>query len=228
MPKEKYIDAKKDIIAFYIGRPVSDFFTYVCLKFKIRATSVSKLSCISTLAALLMFVFVHNKIGAILGYFFVLCWDVMDGIDGTIARYTDTCSQNGELWDAMGGYLVMPITYLGMGIVAFYEESLFCINISKYSYLIMGGIAAVCSILPRLLAQKKSNIYGNSSINKIKDKSSWGFVKIFLFNVYSIPGVAGLLFIIAIVTNTMNIYTVLYTIANLFFTVYSSYSLLKD
>ena len=53
----------------------------------------------------------------------------------------------------------MFVMYFGMGIVAYNENSILNLNfISNEYYIIIGSIAAVSMIFPRLATQKKSAV----------------------------------------------------------------------
>ncbi len=220
LPENKKKAVKRDVISYYLWRPICDFSTILLIGTNVTATTITKISFYSCLLALVTFIFVTNKIGALLAWGFLWIWNILDGVDGNIARYKDQCSKQGDLWDAVAGYLCMFVMYFGMGIVAYNENSILNLDfISKEYYIIIGSIAAVCMIFPRLVTQKKSAVFGKESVNNVKDKTSYGLIKTLILNINSINGLSSLLFLLAIVFNMVNIYVVIYGVINLIFAI---------
>ena len=225
---EKRAALKKDIICYYIVRPVCDVLSMLFIKMKISATAVTKISLFPVLLSLISFSVFQNTIGFVIGWVFLLLWNIFDNIDGNIARWTATTSKSGELWDASVGYLAMFVNYFGMGIVAAKDNNIFFNEIiPSYQFLLLGAISGFCFIYPRLVMQKKSNLYGSEVVKEVKDKSNFGIIKVIALNISSINGLALLLFLVGILTHTLNILTVAYFLFNLALCVGSSYKLLK-
>lgn len=220
LPENKKKAVKRDIISYYLWRPICDYLTILLINTNITATTITKVSFYSCLLALASFIFFTNKVGALLAWGFLWVWNILDGVDGNIARYKNQCSKEGDLWDAVAGYLCMIVMYFGMGIVAYNENSLFKINfLSKEYYIIISAIAAISMIFPRLVTQKKSAVFGAESVNNVKDKTSYGVMETIILNVNSINGLSSLLFLIAILFNLVNIYTIIYGVVNLVFAI---------
>lgn len=229
LPEHKKKAVKRDIISYYLWRPLCDFITIILLDTNISATAITKISFYSCFFSLLTFIAIPNKIGALIAWIFLWIWNILDGVDGNIARYKNTCSKSGDLWDAVAGYLAMFVMYFGMGIVAYNERTLFSINlIQRQYYIVLSGIAAICMIFPRLVAQKKNVVFGSESVKNIKDKTSYGILKSLMLNINSINGLSSLLFLIAIIFNIANIYTIFYSIINFIFATGSMLIIMKN
>lgn len=215
LPEDKKKEVKTDIIAYYIIRPIGDLLTYPFLKLKISATTVTKISAIFIILMYAIFLLGNTHSWYLIAILMLFIWDVLDGVDGNIAWYTDTCSPNGGLWDATVGWLAMFFFFSAMGIVAFREQSLIELNfIPKYLYIIIGDLAGFCLIFPRLVMHKKAELFGKEEIKKDKDRANYGLIKKILFNLTSINGLAMIFFIVAIVTNTCNICVLIYLVLN--------------
>lgn len=218
LPEKKRKAVKIDIISYYLWRPLCDFLSILIMPTRITPTMVTIFSFYAALMSIIFFILVPGKFGALIGYFLIWIWNISDGIDGNIARYKEQFSKSGELWDAIAGYMAMVSFYLGAGIVASNEKSTFLSTIinSKY-YIILGAVAALCTIFPRLVVQKKNVLYGNNSVKNLKDKSNYSLVKIIALNINSINGLAGLLFLIAIMFDFSNLFIIFYTIVQIVF-----------
>lgn len=215
LPEDKKEEVKTDLIAYYIIRPLGDILTYPCLKLKISATIVTKISAIFIMLMYIIFLLGNTKFWYLIAVLFLFIWDVLDAVDGNIARYTDTCSPEGGLWDASIGWLAMYFFFSAMGIVAFRENSLIEINfIPKYFYIVFGSFSAFSLIFPRLVMHKKAGLFGKEKIKEAKDRAHYGLIKKIIFNLTSINGLAMIFFMVSVFTSTCNICTILYLILN--------------
>ena len=229
LPESKRNAVKRDVISYYLWRPICDLTTLLLINTNITATTITKMSFYSCLLALATFIVIPNKIGALAAWGFLWIWNILDGVDGNIARYKDQCSKEGDLWDAVAGYLCMVVMYFGMGIVAYNEQSIISLTfINKEYYILIGAIAAISMIFPRLVTQKKGAVFGAEAVNNLKDKTSYGIVKTLILNINSINGLSSLLFLISIIANTVNIYTIIYGVINLFFAIGAMIVVMKD
>lgn len=227
LPEHKKAAVKIDFVSYYLWRPICDFISILLME-KIEATTVTVISFYACIISLACFLLKSGIVGALLGYFFLWVWNIADGIDGNIARYTDTCSKSGDLWDAIAGYVAMVVFYLGAGLVAAHEESLIKLSFIKpEDYILMGAVAAICMIFPRLATQKKQAVYGVDASAAFKDKTQYSFVKKVALNITSINGLAGLLFLFAIVLRITNIFVIGYFVVMLLFCVASLYSVMS-
>lgn len=221
LPEHKKAAVKIDFVSYYLWRPICDFLSILLID-KIGATTVTIISFYACIISLACFSLKLGMGGALIGYFFLWIWNISDGIDGNIARYTDTCSRSGDLWDAVAGYAAMIVFYLGAGLVAAHEESLYkFLFIKSEDYVLMGAVAAICMVFPRLATQKKQSVYGANASAEFKDKTQYSFAKKLALNITSINGLAGLLFLFAIILRLTNLFVVGYFVIMLVFGVIS-------
>lgn len=88
-------------------------------------------------------------------------------------------------------------------------------------------VAGVCTMLPRLTTQKKESVYGKEAAKAMKDRTSFGPVKVLALNVISINGLAGLLFLIAIFLRMVNIFIIVYFVIMVSFGGVSLYMIMR-
>lgn len=229
LPPEKKKSVKIDFVSYYLWRPICDRISIWLMPTNITPTAVTVFSFWSSILSLLFFILLPNKFGALLGYLAIWLWNIADGIDGNIARYKRLFSKSGDLWDATAGYMAMVAFYLGSGIVASNEKSILIDNLidSKY-YILMGAISAICTIFPRLIVQKKNVVYGDAAVKKLKNKATYTFSRIILLNITSINGLAGILLLISILFNIVNLFTICYLLVQLMFFTASMITVMKD
>lgn len=218
LPEEKKKAVKIDFISYYLWRPLCDLISVVLINTNIKATTVTIFSFWMAFLAIPTFMFFPGIKGALLGYLLIWIWNIADGIDGNIARYKRTFSKKGDFWDAVAGYMAMVSFYFGAGIIAASEKSLVFPNLlDKKYYILLGGIAALSTIFPRLIVQKKSVVYGDKATESLKKKSNYGFLRKLVMNINSINGLAGLLLLFGIIFHITNIFIIFYGIFQFIF-----------
>ncbi|MDO4314002.1 MAG: CDP-alcohol phosphatidyltransferase family protein, partial [Eubacteriales bacterium] len=214
MPEKKRKEERFNIFAHWIGRPISILMTLPLINTKVKPTTVTKWSIAFTLVGFSLVSFGPNMSVKVVGWLCFLLWNLLDGVDGNLARCTNQCSQSGDLWDTMAGYAAMILTYFSAGIAAFYDINLinFCDN---YWFLMLGGASAVMSIFPRLVMHKKKSANANSAaVIELSDKQHFGIKNIIAMNFVSPSGFMQVIFLLCIVFHMLNIFIVFYTFIN--------------
>lgn len=214
MSAEKRVNAKNDFFAFYVGRPLSYILTIPFLKTSITPNQISYLSIIPILCGFILMSITTSKLWLMIAWLMFFLWNILDGVDGNIARYKKIYSINGSVIDAMSGYASMVLTYFSVGIAASKMDSIFAI--SSDIYVILGGLSGICVIFPRLVMHKYINTVGkDKSSESIKNKSKFSPLKIIALNLTSITGFPQVLLFFAIIFNFLDIYTLIYFVINL-------------
>lgn len=228
MPEAKRKKEKYNIWVAYCVRPLSVFFTLPFIGTKINPSTITLWSIIASIIGFILIAGGYGLCYSVIGWLFFFVWAILDGVDGNLARCQGTSSSLGELWDATGGYAAMILIYFSAGIAAFYDSNLydFC---NKEFLLIFGGATALFSIFPRLIMhKKKSSGVSDSSINKLQDKSKFGMSQIIAMNFISVSGFMQVIFLLCIVSHTLNFFIVIYMLINALIMLKSLKSLLKE
>lgn len=162
MPPDKKAKASRCIIGHYLIRLISNIISIPLIERKVIPVTVTILSGFFVLIAYVPFSFISGGVGFWIGWLSILIWNILDGVDGNIARYNNQCSGMGELWDAAVGWFATITFYVGMGYVAYYHPGgLFNeICLPNTVYLILGFVSSMCWIFPRLVMHKKKAIMG--------------------------------------------------------------------
>lgn len=228
MTPEKRKQAKNDFFAFYIGRPLSYVLTVPFLKLKIKPNTVSLISIFPSIIGFLLVGFGNTLTIKLIGVLMFFLWNLLDGVDGNIARYTKQFSKTGSLWDATSGYVAMVMTFMAMGTGCYYGKCTF-LPIDQVLMVVLGGISAILIIFPRLVMHKRMTSIGNDEkTESVKDKSQYGIIKILALNLISISGFIQVLMFLAVIFKMMDIFTICYFIINLLICVVSVTKLLKE
>lgn len=229
LPPEKKKAVKIDFVSYYLWRPLCDRISILLMSTNLTPTVVTIFSFYMALLSLVIFLFIPGKIGALIGYFLLWLWNISDGIDGNIARYKKQYSKAGDLWDATAGYMAMVAFYFGAGMVASNERSIFFDGfISSHYYVALGALAAIWTIFPRLIVQKKNVSYGIEAVKKLKDKSNYDWKMVTILNLNSINGLAGLLLLISIIWDLTNIFVFSYFVIQSIFFIASMIVTMRD
>lgn len=231
MTPEKRAIAYNDFFAFYVGRPLSYVLTVPFLEFHITAKTVSIISMLFPIAGFLLFEFGNSLLFFIFGWLMFFVWNLLDGVDGNIARYTNTSSRIGSVYDAMSGYIAMVLTFFSAGVGAAHltgsSNSIF--HLQPDMFIVLGAFSGIFMLFPRLVMHKKISSFMNQNVvSDVKDKSSFGPVKILALNLSSVSGGAQLLLLVAIIFNYLYIYTIFYFLFNLLVMMISLKAILSE
>jgi phosphatidylglycerophosphate synthase len=231
MPPEKRKSAKNDFIAFYFGRPFSNFFTIPLLYTNITPNAVSVFSIFPCIAGFVLMCIGRTKGMLLLGWFMFALWNLCDGIDGTIARYKKQFSKLGSVYDAMAGYVAMVLTFFGYGVAAAHNPGWFQghVNLPGEVYIILGALSGIFMIFPRLVMHKAITVTGSeASVSGVKEKGEFGIAKIIVLNFTSVSGLGHAIMFYVIFFTAMDTFTVCYFGLNLLVMLFSLKSILKE
>nr|AHF51334.1 wciO [Streptococcus pneumoniae]AHF51349.1 wciO [Streptococcus pneumoniae] len=221
MSPAKKAMAKNDYFAFYVGRPLSYLLTVPFVKTNITPNQISYLSIIPLIVGFIIMIFTTDFVVLLLAWFLFFLWNLLDGVDGNLARYREQYSKDGSVVDAMAGYVAMVLTYFGAGIVAAH------LNDSDI-YIILGALSGISLIFPRLVMHKYINtVAQDESVSSIKDKSDFNTIKILALNMTSITGIPQVLLLLTILTNQWVLFTLVYFTINFLLMIFFLYSLFK-
>lgn len=231
MSPEKKKLAKNDYFAFYVGRPLSYVLTIPFLYTNISPNAVSIISIIPIIIGFVVMAVGNTKTMLAIGWFMYFLWNLLDGVDGNIARYKKQFSSLGSVYDAMSGYIAMVLSFFAWGIAAAHNPGFLnsFFRIPSDIYIILGALSGIFVIFPRLIMHKAITTLGDSnSMNSVKDKSAYGFVKLIALNLTSIAGFVQIFMLVAIVLNLMDVFTIGYFMLNFLVMVVSLRSIFKS
>ncbi|MBO0452042.1 CDP-alcohol phosphatidyltransferase family protein [Candidatus Enterococcus murrayae] len=229
MSEQKRKEAKFDFFAFYVGRPMSYLLTYPFLKMQVSPNTISFLSIIVVFIGAITVSVSNSKVFSFFGWLLFFLWNLLDGVDGNIARYSKISSKIGSVWDATSGYFCMFLTFFSMGINVYFSDSANFNDIDAIWFVIMGAFSGFSVILPRLVMHKKNSTYAGlnkqSSLNK---KNEYSFSKIVALNLTSVSGFIQIIMLSSLMLDFQDIFTVFYFIVNTIVLIVSLKQLLRE
>lgn len=221
--------AYNDFFAFYIGRPLSYIVSIPFIYLRLKPKTISLLSMLPPILGFLVFYKVHTLFGLILGWLCFFLWNILDGVDGNVARYTGQTSKMGSVYDAMSGYIAMTLTFFAAGVGAVHQGGVLSSYIPSETLIILGALAGIFMLFPRLVMHKAiSTFMSTDSVASVKDKSGFNLVKVLALNLESVSGGAQVLFLVAIVLHILDLYVIAYFAFNGLVMLVSLRDILKD
>ena len=229
MPPEKLKKAKQCVIGHYLVRPICNVLSIPLIEADVNPTTITKISSLFPVLAVVSVVFCKNDFGFFLAWTLFFVWNVLDGIDGNIARYNDKCTTYGDLWDTATGWEALICFYYFIGFAGFYYEkgNAQVDLIPNWIYVFLGGISAMNVIFPRLLLYKKEKSYGNTAVQGL-NRANYGVIKFIIFNITSINGGAAIITLLSYLLGVIRECVIFYFAITLAICVYSLFSLLRD
>lgn len=231
MSPEKKKSAKNDYFAFYVGRPLSYILTIPFLYTKISPNAVSLISIVPLIIGFVLMCVGRTTGILVIGWDCFFLWNLLDGVDGNIARYKKQFSKMGSVYDAMSGYVAMVLSFFAWGVAAAHNPGLFqsIVPIPLDAYIILGALSGIFVIFPRFIMHKAITTLGNAnSMDSVKDKSEYGFAKLVALNLTSISGFVQMLMLIAVLFEMTDLFTIGYFALNALVMIVSLRSIFKD
>lgn len=217
MTPAKRAMAHNDYFAFYIGRPISYVFTIPFLYTKITPNQVTMASLIPLVVAFVLTYVGTETSTFVWAWLCFFLWNIMDGIDGNMARYRQQFSKMGSVYDAMMGYVAMVLQPFAWGIVAAHVPGI----LNNYTaipddlYIVLGALSGIFAIFPRLIMHKAISQLGNEEgVKSVKDKSSFSLAKTIALNLISATGFMQVLMLAVIFVNAYDLFTIAYFFIN--------------
>lgn len=217
MNSEKCKSAKNDFFAFYIGRPLSYILTIPFLYTNISPNIISLISIIPIIVGFVLMYVGTTKLVLFFGWLMFFLWNLLDGVDGNVARYKKQFSKLGSVYDAMSGYIAMVLSFFGWGVAASHNLGMFqsIIQLPPDLYIIFGALSGVFVIFPRFIMHKAITTLGDEkALDGVKDKSNYGILKLIALNLTSVSGFVQVLMLIAVLIEAMDLFTLGYFILN--------------
>jgi len=171
----------------------------------------------------------EDKMGIASCLFALFLQDMLDGIDGNVARYKEIYSKYGSVWDAMSGYLKGCLSFLGTGVAAAHFGEWIKVTVEPEIYIILGALTGMAVIFPRLIMHKTITTVGMSqSVEAVKEKGKFSLYKIIALNLGSSEGGVQVLRLIAVLCGALDVFTVFYFVFFMAIAVVSICMMLKD
>ncbi len=118
--------------------PISDGLLPLALRLGITANAISVTGLVLGFLAALAYSRWMEPLWAMTGFLLMIGWHVCDGLDGRIARATNSASETGRLLDGLCDYMSFILVYLVLGATLPWDEPL-----SSYAAMVIAGGAHI-------------------------------------------------------------------------------------
>jgi phosphatidylglycerophosphate synthase len=215
MTPEKRKDAQNNYFAFYVGRPLSYLLTIPFLYTNITPNTISIISIIPNVIGFILMGIGNNKATLLYGWGCFFLWNLLDGVDGNIARFKKLSSPMGSVYDAMSGYTALVFSFFAFGLAAAHNGGSTSHLLSSELYIVLGALSSIFSLFPRLVMHRALTLLKDSQVAAdLMKKSEYGLVKIIALNVMSPSGFVQIVMLLSIIFNAMDIFTLVYCFMN--------------
>lgn len=106
----------EDPTNLYFIHLISAWLVPIFAKFKISPNTVSLTGMACGILAGFAYYGYFSTWCALLGFVLMLCWHVMDGADGQLARFTKSYSEFGKILDGICDYVTFTAVYVGLAL----------------------------------------------------------------------------------------------------------------
>ena len=145
----------------------SYFLSAIFISFGVKPNTVTYLSLYLSIIAFLVFVFLPSEY-YLLAAILLNLWNILDAVDGNIARYTGKTSLFGHFLDTVACYFTIALSFLAIGLAADQSNNRFDI-FPDLNYLLLGALVSISNILMRLIYQNKKNCFSKLSHLEVKN-----------------------------------------------------------
>ena len=146
LPQEKRRLDRDNPWLYFVMRPISFYPTWLFLKLGISANQTTYIGLIIGVIGCI-FLALGSHWAPIIGVVLINIGYLFDVVDGNVARYTNSCSKYGQYIDGMATYIMVPLTFIAIGIGVFNHPDTYLnslahfllgIDINVNIYLILG------------------------------------------------------------------------------------------
>jgi|SaaInlStandDraft_6_1057023.scaffolds.fasta_scaffold108492_1 phosphatidylglycerophosphate synthase len=158
-------------IARFFFRPLSFYGAWIFLRLGITPNQTTIISWLAVLLGCFLYIFIPPS-SSWVPISLILFWAILDYMDGSMARVTNSRSKYGHFIDVVGAYFMLAFLPICMGIGLYYypDHSLNnAINAIGFSYivdnsviLIFGAFASLNNILLRLIIMRANETFGTN------------------------------------------------------------------
>jgi phosphatidylglycerophosphate synthase len=226
-------------IARFFFRPLSFYGAWIFLRIGITANQTTLLSWLMVIFGCFLYLFIPPS-SSWLPILLILAWAILDYMDGSMARVTNSRSKYGHFIDVIGAYFMLaflPIC-MSIGLYSFPDYSLVNfsniigleIKVSSSLVLILGAFASLNNILLRLIVMRMQHTF--SIDPRENNESDTGFMANIFKWVEALISPRGLFFPMLILLTIFNklelfilIYFIFYTSALLVYLAMYTYKL---
>jgi hypothetical protein len=207
-------------IARFFFRPLSFYGAWFFLRLGITPNQTTIISWLAVLLGCFYYIFIPPS-SSWIPISLILCWAILDYMDGSMARVTNSRSKYGHFIDVVGAYFMLAFLPICMSIGLYYfpDYSLnnfinivgFNWNVGNSLILIFGAFASINNILLRLIIMRANETFGtNLRAEEGKVKGYYASISVWIEALMSPRGLFFPLLIVLHLLNQLELFVVIY------------------
>ncbi len=222
LPEKKRKSDKDDPWLYFVVRPISFYPTWLFLKLGISANQTTYIGLIIGVIGCI-FLASGSYWAIIAGAVLVNIRFLFDVVDGNVARYTNSCTKYGHYIDGITTYIMVPLTFITIGIGVFNHPDTYLnslshfllgIDIDRNVYLILGILGALLSTWGFLVTSNLAAVFFVKPVDFYRSKAGskrglWGIVYMLGLGVESIMRP---MLLVATITSFLSMFLFLWTL----------------
>lgn len=229
MTPEKKEESQNNYFAFYVGRPLSYLLTIPFLYTNLTPNMVSIISIVPNIVGFILMTIGDSKVTLLCGWGCFFLWNLLDGVDGNVARFKRLSSPIGGVYDAMSGYTALVFSFFAFGVAAAHHSVSTILFLPAEAYIIFGALSSIFALFPRLVMHRALTSLKNSdAIDGLMKKSDYGIIKIIALNLTSPSGFVQVIMLMSIIFNAMDWFTLSYCLINFMIMIVALRNILSD
>lgn len=215
-PKEKRNANRYNLFGHFVFIRFSYYLTWLFIRLGISANEVTGISILIGCIGCILLAFGSYN-GMIAGALILNIWALLEYVDGSVARCTNSCSNYGAFIDDLNASTMSVLLFISAGIAAFNHPNLFVINVDKSLFLFLGCWASLFYIFPRFIGDVFVNAFSQDQcafVDDFKKDLSASIVSKIRLNIYNITGLIMPILLIAVIFNRLGIFVFLFVLIN--------------
>ena len=144
-------------------------------------------------------------------------WALLEYVDGSVARCTNSSSNYGAFIDDLNASTMSILLFISAGIAAFNHPNLFVINVNKSVFLFLGCWASLFYIFPRFIGDAFVKAFSQDQcafLDDFKKNLSASIASKIRFNIYNTTGLIMPILLLAVIFKFLGFFVLFFALIN--------------
>ena len=224
-PEEKKSAGRCNLFGHFVLLRISYYLIWLFIRLGISANKVTGIAILIGCIGCILLAF-GSYGGMIIGAIILNIWALLEYVDGSVARCTNSTSNYGAFIDDLNASTMGILLFISAGIAAFNHHDLYLnsfiryslvINIDKSVFLFLGCWASLFYIFPRFIGDvfvKAFSQEQSAFVDELKREISMSIASKIRFNIYNITGLIMPILLIAVIFKFLGVFVILFALIN--------------
>lgn len=224
-PEEKRSAGRCNLFGHFVLLRISYYLTWLFIRLGVSANEVTGIAILIGCIGCILLAF-GNYSGMIVGALILNIWALLEYVDGSVARCTNSTSNYGAFIDDLNASTMSILLFISAGIGAFNHPDLYlnsfiryflAINIDKSVFLFLGCWASLFYIFPRFIGDAFVKAFSrdrSAFVDELKRDISVSIASKVRYNIYNITGLIMPILLIAVIFNFLGFFVLFFALIN--------------